>query len=195
MLLWPIFCIALAAVLATPRLRHSLWSDEQVTLINWVGGGFVRDLEPEAVSSGEIRLPVWEKPSWAQTIWGYQSTNQHFLCSILARASLDTWRATTGRESWEFHEFTLRILPFLAGLGGIFAWWSLGRRVAGLPTAMILTALLAIHPCSSPHHGNARIRLRFPLLSPAAYCGDGLLVELALARLGVVLAPSIPYFI
>ncbi len=166
-LFWPLICAALAAYLAFPRLSHSLWTDEVATLIGPVHGSFERDFPPETGLEGDPQL-VWESPSWTQTIWTYDTTNHHFLCSIVARLSLDTWKASRSRESWEFDETALRLVPFFVGLLGFLAWWKLALRAAGTGPAMVLTALLAIHPWVlrflTEVRGYAYVFLFFPLL-------------------------------
>ncbi|MEM0897844.1 MAG: glycosyltransferase family 39 protein [Verrucomicrobiota bacterium] len=131
--------------IAWPRLDHSLWADEQTTLLGPVLGSFVRDL-PEDVVSEAVPPPIWENPTWLQTVWGYESTNQHFLCSILSRAALNTWQFLFKKDPWEFSETVLRLFPLLATLCGIVLWSLVARRFFGRPTALALAALLAFHP-------------------------------------------------
>ncbi|MEM9478528.1 MAG: glycosyltransferase family 39 protein [Verrucomicrobiota bacterium] len=142
---WLAGAILFTLWLAGPRMNHSLWTDEQSTLLGPVHGSFVHDL-PEGQALDVIPAPIWESPHWIETVWRYDSTNQHFLCSILSRASLNVWQRLFDKEPWEFSEPVLRLFPLLAVLIGIVIWFQLAKSLFGQSTALVFVTLLSFHP-------------------------------------------------
>ncbi len=97
------------------ELNAGLWLDEILTYVNYA------------------RMPFGE------IITSYDSENQHFLFSILARASFLMF----GESNW-----ALRLPAVLFGVGSILALYLLGREVANRKEALLSAALLTF----SYHH-------------------------------------------
>jgi mannosyltransferase len=107
--------LAVALVLRLHELGAGLWYDEIDTLVN------------------HVRLPL------AEVVTIFQSKNQHFLYSVLARISLVVF----GEGAW-----ALRLPAALLGVASLYATWRLGRLLAPPMEAMLASALLAF----SYHH-------------------------------------------
>jgi len=99
-----------ALILRLYRLGDGLWHDEIATYINY-----------GHLSVGEL-------------ITTYDSQNQHFLFSLLARASLTLF----GEGAW-----ALRLPAVLFGVGSIWAMYLLGREVGTVREALLSAALMA----------------------------------------------------
>lgn len=130
-----------AAWIAWPRLSLSFWDDEQHTIFDFVHGQWIRELD----ESGQVSLFFGQR-SWWDTLFGYDDPNNHILFSILSRASLNSWRWINDASPWEFSEVAFRLPAFFFGMLAIPAWgWF--ARLLGLRTgAVLLMALLAVHP-------------------------------------------------
>jgi hypothetical protein len=137
--------LLLAAFMAGPRLSQSFWGDEDYTMRLHLHGYFKRSTIVDDTGQNNLR-PYFRRLPWLDTMWGYRTTNNHFLYTILGRSSLSAWHKITGADYWTFREEVLRILPFLSGLAGLAVWMLLLRRL-GFPRLAILTGLiLALHP-------------------------------------------------
>jgi mannosyltransferase len=102
--------LAVALLLRLHELGAGLWYDEIDTLVN------------------HVRLPL------AEVVTTFQSKNQHFLYSVLARVSLDAF----GESAW-----ALRLPAALLGVASLYATWHLGRLLAPAIEALLASALLA----------------------------------------------------
>jgi hypothetical protein len=98
------------AILRLYRLDEGLWIDEVSTLVDYV------------------RLPMGE------IVTTYGSQNQHFLFSILARASVVSF----GESAW-----SLRLPAALFGIATLWACWQLGREITTSREALLGTFVLA----------------------------------------------------
>ncbi len=104
-----------ASALRFYRLGEGLWLDEIITDYEYV------------------RLPYHE------IITTYDSENQHFLYTLMARAAYDLF----GPSPW-----ALRLPAALFGIGSLAALYLLARRVTSISEGLLATALLAF----SYHH-------------------------------------------
>ena len=107
--------VAAALAVRLHELGAGLWFDEIDTLVN------------------HVRLPLGE------LVTTFQSKNQHFLYSVLARVSLVVF----GESAW-----ALRLPAALLGVASLYATWRLGRLLAPPMEALLASALLAF----SYHH-------------------------------------------
>lgn len=126
--------VAVHVVLASPRLFHSWWGDEEHTVRHAiVGQWYVVD---GALDHDDIK--------WRDALFYYTQGNNPVPMSVLGLASWKVWTALGG-DPWRC-EPAVRAIPFLFGtLSVLFAGLFL-RRV-GLPSAGVMTAwLLALHP-------------------------------------------------
>lgn len=143
--------IAFAAFLAAPRLNHSFWGDEHFTMEFYVLGQFTRDIERP-----DPHPPEFIPATWTDALFLTDFDN-HWLNTLTAKLVLTIWQKSTNAPSWAFSEAALRILPFLAGLSAIAAWFALARRI-GLRSAFALGGafLLALHPWFLRHIAEVR---------------------------------------
>ncbi|MCB1089668.1 MAG: glycosyltransferase family 39 protein, partial [Verrucomicrobiae bacterium] len=120
-----------------PAMGHSLWGDEDWAFSDYVHGHW----KPKKGSNWQGPLK-FSQVSWTQTIFGDQQGNNHWLSSILQRQSLRLWRELEGHRPWEFDETVMRLVPLLAGLGGLVVLAlflrSLGRPLEGLVAAFFM---------------------------------------------------------
>jgi hypothetical protein len=147
---WPMILSAmiLGAILAYPRLDHSLWDDEELCVRDSLAGKFRVDEK-----SGQPRFFFLK---WQDTIFGYDTPNNHVLHSLLARASNEAALALSGPRELPFSESALRLPAYVFGILAIGAlgWFLLD---AGFPAAGALAAfLLAIHPWQIRYASEAR---------------------------------------
>lgn len=113
---WAVLALALVALLLRLyRLGEGLWLDEIYTWVRF------------------MRLPLGEIP------FTYGSENQHFLFSLLARASMDL----LGESVWAF-----RLPAALFGAASVWAMYLFGKQVAGEREGLLAAALLTF----SYHH-------------------------------------------
>jgi len=124
--------------LAYPRLSHSLWGDEDYTVRLHLHGHFKRDVNREGFEDGR---PYFRPLNWRDTVFGYPNTNNHFLYTIVARATSEAWQRAKGVPKWVFSEVVLRAWPFAFGLLSIGAWMMFASRV-GLPRSIFPFAVL-----------------------------------------------------
>jgi 4-amino-4-deoxy-L-arabinose transferase-like glycosyltransferase len=107
--------LVLALALRLIALDSGLWFDEIDTLLH------------------QARQPL------AHTLTTYDSRNNHYLFSILAKLSVSIF----GDHAW-----SLRLPAALFGVGSVWALWWFARRVASRRVALLATALLT---CSYHH--------------------------------------------
>lgn len=75
-----------------------------------------------------------------------KTPNPHFLYNLAGKAALTLYQEARQDEPWEIREWPLRIVPFLAGLGALAAWFALLRRIAGPAGAGWTCLALSLHP-------------------------------------------------
>jgi len=139
--------VVAGSLLAWPRLSHSLWTDELMTVRRVVDGYW----KPR--SDGSLRFRA---ASWLDTVWYYRTPNNHVPFSLLSRASLSVWQRAHAHSGIRFGEAALRFPAWVAGAASIAAAGWLCWR-AGFPAAGVLLAwLLAIHPWHVRYAGDAR---------------------------------------
>ena len=133
--------MGLAGFLASPRLMQSLWDDEQHSVLDFVHGQWMREIDDQ----GQVQQ-YFGKQSWWQTTMAYSDPNNHPLFSIAARASLGFWRWLNDKAPEDFHEIAFRFPAFLLGLLALPAWGWLARVLGMKRGAVALMLLLAVHP-------------------------------------------------
>jgi hypothetical protein len=138
--------VTISGWLASPRLQHSLWTDEQFSLRKSLVGQFDHDPEQDGQAASLYRI-YWEEADWPRGLWFYETPNTHFLFSIGARLmhKLDH-QLHSDLEDWEFNERTIRIFPFLCGLLSLPAWYVCLRRLGFGKLGLFCVALMALHP-------------------------------------------------
>jgi hypothetical protein len=139
--------VVAGSLLAWPRLSHSLWGDELMTLRRVVDGYW----KPRA--DGTLRF---REASWLDTLFYYRTPNNHVPFSVLSRASLSIWQRAQPPSGIRFGEAALRFPAWVAGAASIAAagWlcWRAGFAAAGVLVAW----LLAIHPWHLRYASEAR---------------------------------------
>lgn len=133
--------MGIAGGIASPRLMHSLWDDEQHSAEDYVHGRWIREVDEQ----GEVQQ-FFGRQSWWQTTTAYQDTNNHPLFSVASRWCLECWRWLNDRGAEEFHEVAFRFPAFLLGLLALPAWGWLARVLGMQRGAVVLMMLLAVHP-------------------------------------------------
>lgn len=147
---WPALLAATitAGTLAAPRLTQSLWDDEETSLRFSVLGKYIRQA-PE----GNIRL---KEAPWRNTLFYYESPNNHVFHNALARIFNSGWRTLAKPGGLQFKEWVLRIPAFLAGLATLTVI-ALLLRDLGMPLAGVTAAwFLALHPWFNKYCAEAR---------------------------------------
>ncbi|MFV1994870.1 MAG: hypothetical protein ACC661_05485 [Verrucomicrobiales bacterium] len=143
--------VLLAMVLVTafgiPRLNHSLWHDEELSMRRTiVDNQHRRDEDGGTTLFGEITSrPV----RWSETLWWYEQPNNHVLFSLCARLShslLPPDQSPDNVQVLYFNETALRLPSFFAALAALAAL-ALMLVALGAPRAAIAAPLLlAFHP-------------------------------------------------
>jgi hypothetical protein len=130
---------ALGGALRWPLAHKGVWWDEAWTVRNVIVGSW----QPVKGEPGRLEF---DPASWMDTLWYYKKPTNHALYSVAARASIDLWRAATGKPRSSWDEFALRLPAFASGLLAIFLIGWLVHDL-GFPRAAPAAAfLLAIHP-------------------------------------------------
>ncbi|MCF6314118.1 MAG: hypothetical protein L3J39_16845 [Verrucomicrobiales bacterium] len=139
--------LVVAGFLRVPHLDRSLYFDEQDNLRRNFHGYL--EIRPDGEEG-------WKGAGWSEALWENKLGNNPVMLSVLAQASLRTWRAITGTDRQRFSVVALRMPVLLAGLASIAAlWWLL--QVWGLPWAAgIAAGLAAIHPMHIDYSLQAR---------------------------------------
>ncbi|MCP5558824.1 MAG: glycosyltransferase family 39 protein [Verrucomicrobiaceae bacterium] len=151
---WGLFALTLVALAERlPRMDRSLWGDETLALRGYVTGHF--SCSGKDHLHGKVKFV--DDP-WVHTFFSDDSGggNNHYLYSIIARATLETWRKWTGQPDGAFSESVLRIWPLLAGLAALWAMAGWLRRLGMPGIGMVAAVLLAIHPWHLRFSGEAR---------------------------------------
>lgn len=135
------------AVLAQPRLSHSLRLDEEYSVQSAIDGEYTRD------DGGQLEF---RGVRWRETFWFYRTPNNHVPFSILARLSLAAWRGVARPELRFVNETALRMPAYLAGIAAIgcvaFFLWRIGEPLA----AVFAAWLMALHPWHTRYAAEAR---------------------------------------
>jgi len=105
------FILVVAALLRFYKLNEGLWFDEILTAVRYV------------------RLP------FLKLLFAFDSENQHFMYSILARMSVSLF----GEHSW-----SLRLPAALFGIGAVWMLYIFGKTVTSRMEALIASALLSV---------------------------------------------------
>jgi len=135
-----VFACALAASFRGPRLHHSFWNDEEVTMKDYAWGEW-RATGDEGGEDYEFR-----RPPWKDTVFYNRGGSNHVLNSILTRSTLTFASWFRSSEPDRFSEATARAIPFIASLLTIFLLGYIlacnDHRFAGITAA----CLLALNP-------------------------------------------------
>ncbi len=128
--------VFVGACYRVPRMTHSFWNDEEYSFRTYVWGEGVADAD------GKI---TFEPVPWQDTVFRNKSNN-HILCSILARVSHTIWKPFAAKDGPPFREWVVRVLPLMAGLGCLFLLALMLARM-GYPAAGVAAAFfLAFNP-------------------------------------------------
>ncbi len=143
---WFLLALAVIVIFAGaqrwPAMKLSFWGDEGWAFCDFVHGKW-KPVTDEGSPQDDLRF---DKVKWRQTVFGDRSGNNHWLASILQRATLDAWQKLTGREAWAFDERIVRLVPLTAGLASLAALAFFGRRLGGSVMGLTAAALMALHP-------------------------------------------------
>jgi hypothetical protein len=132
--------VIIAIIPRAPRLTHSFWNDEEVTMQDYAHGEWKKSKD------GEFKF---RSPSWRDTIFYNRAGSNHTLNSILTRATLDgtaIFRSKEARRRGEFSEAVARVVPFLASLATVFLVGWLPARAGWGVAGVIAAFALALHP-------------------------------------------------
>ncbi|MEM9478329.1 MAG: glycosyltransferase family 39 protein [Verrucomicrobiota bacterium] len=136
----------LLLLLATPRLRHSLWQDEATTVRRVIAGQYKRANEQGRFDDFGERLRHREI-TWADTLWEYRTPNNHPLYSITARIFNNRESHVDAAGGRLFSEWRIRLPSLLTGLGMILLAPLVVHRLGGGKGAVIAAPiLLALSP-------------------------------------------------
>jgi hypothetical protein len=132
--------VIVAVIPRAPRLTHSFWNDEEVTMQDYAHGEWKKSKD------GEFKF---RSPSWRETIFYNRAGSNHTLNSILTRATLDgtaALRSKEARKRGEFSEAVARAIPFLSSLVVVFLAGWLPARAGWAAAGVIAAFALALHP-------------------------------------------------
>jgi hypothetical protein len=130
--------IIATGLLAWPRMGMGFWNDEQMT---------VADSTVGEVSFNEQNLPEAFRPlPWVDTVFGYNTPNNHMLYSIVARLVHSPVPYPTKLSDPIFSGIHLRLPAFFAGLAALVLVWKLGRSVHSPLLGWLVPMLLFFHP-------------------------------------------------
>lgn len=131
----PATIVLLAMLPNVARLHHPLWGDEERTVRNYVLGQY-KPTGPETVK--------WRATSWGDTVFDYQSPNNHGFYSALARVAHGGKDDSRAPQDLPFQEWKVRLPALVAsGLAVILVWWmarSMGWRLGAASAALIFAA-------------------------------------------------------
>lgn len=147
---WPLVAVAmiLTACFSFPRLGFGLWDDEELCARDSLVGRFRADDK-----SGAVRfVPL----KWEETVFGYETPNNHVLHSIFSRGIHSVALAFGGERALPFSETALRLPAYGFGILSVaaLAWF---LKDAGFAAAGVAAAfLLALHPWHIRYASEAR---------------------------------------
>ena len=140
-----------AALIRWPRMSLSYWGDEGWAVAPYVYGKHI-PVDPNQPQGPLVHKPV----DWLNTAFDDRTGGNHYLFSLLQRATLTGWRWMGNLPPDAFDESISRLPPLAAGLASIalLALWLrwLGRPGVGLASAL----LLALHPWHLRYSTEAR---------------------------------------
>lgn len=150
-LFWTLLLLAalLALGLRAPLASRSVWWDEAWSLRRVVVG--------EAAPAGDAPAAVEvARPPWSRPFWDYRKPTNHVLYNVMARASVDAWRAVSGGDAHGFSHLAFRLPALVASVASVVllgvALWQWGFPGAGVAAAF----LLALHPWHVRYGAEAR---------------------------------------
>lgn len=149
-----LLAVLLAATAAHrwPRLSHSFWGDESLAMAAYVQDHYIASSAERKL--GPLKL---KKVPWVATWFGdWETGNNHYLFTVLSRASLERWRRWNHRARHEFSETAARVPAFAGGLGLLAAVALVGRRLGAPRAGLLGAALLAVHPWHLRYSTEAR---------------------------------------
>ena len=125
----------LTLVECLPRMDGALWGDETMALRGYVTG----HLSCSAKDHLQGKIKFVSEPWWHTVFSDDSGGNNHYLYSIIGRATLDAWRKATGAAPGAISEAVLRFWPLVAGLAALWALAGWVRRL-GLPAWVAVLA-------------------------------------------------------
>ncbi|HEY5743026.1 MAG TPA: glycosyltransferase family 39 protein [Terrimicrobiaceae bacterium] len=147
---WPLVILAMLTTFfySLPRMAHGFWDDEELSVRSALWGKFRPNKKTKEVEFR--RLP------WLETIYGYDTPNNHTLFSILSRLCQEAWNAVSKPKGFPLVEWPFRVPALLFGILAVAAVaWLL--KDLQLPDAGIVAAfLLAVHPWHIRYASEAR---------------------------------------
>lgn len=163
---------------ASKRLEHSFWLDEHTTYVNHIHGSakrgerFEKEKFLKLKDGDRINSTVaFAKLYWIDTIWGYSTTNNHILFSILSRISLNIWfkfMAPEDSKIYAFSESAIRFPSLIAGVLGIIFWALFFKKINLTIYGLIFAIFLSFNPWyirfSSEARGYSLVLMFLPLL-------------------------------
>jgi hypothetical protein len=156
-----LLAVVLALALRAPLATGSVWWDEAWSLRRVVVGMAA----PASPASDHVNI---DRPDWSRPFWDYRKPTNHVVYNVLARASVDAWRAATGGEAHTFSHRAFRLPALLATAASVILIGVL-LRLWGFPRAGVAAAfLLAIHPWHIRYGAEARAYGLMVLLTLAA---------------------------
>ena len=152
--------VAAAGLLACPRMGMGFWNDEQMTAADSTVG---------EISFNEQNLPEhFRAVPWVDTVFGYNTPNNHMLYSIVARLAHSPVPRPATLTDHGFSEVHLRLPAFCAGLAALGLIWKLGSSVQSPLPGWIALGLLFFHPWWLRYTTEARGYGFLLALAPAA---------------------------
>lgn len=143
-----ISALVLAAVFRFPMADQGILWDEHDNLRRNFHGFTAMDAKADA--------EPWQPAGYREAFFENSRSNNPFLYSILAHASLDVWHLATGAPRDRFNVVAMRVPALIAGLLGIFAIWHLGRKLGGPWVGIVAAILCALHPLHIRYSVEAR---------------------------------------
>jgi hypothetical protein len=136
---WPLVIVAMAVTASWgfQRLPQSLWDDEDSSLHRAILGQYRRD------KNGE---PVLRETTWETALWNYWKPANHQLETVLSKACLQAWRATTRPTGLQFSEAVLRLPCLVSGILSVAALALLLKRLGFERAGVIAGFILSMHP-------------------------------------------------
>ena len=129
----------LAACLWSQRLGASLWTDESTSMRLYMVGRWKHNGE----GSGRLF-----EPSWARTLHGYETPNNHVLYSAAARIAHGAFAGIndTDFDRPFFNEAVLRLPAYIAALVSVSLVGYLAMRLCSLLAAWLAMSWAVLHP-------------------------------------------------
>lgn len=135
-----LIAMIVAGLRCAPRLHHSLWLDEEFSMRHFIVG------EYKAAPGQPDAALRWNEVTLSETLWNYNTPNNHGLFSLLARLSHGGAKKSDAPDAAYFREWRLRLPVFIAALLGLPALWLLLKRLGLGAGAVAAPVLLSLHP-------------------------------------------------